>query len=194
MTAEGHILFAFASAVIAKRSALTPVIAGADWWHLIPATLLTCLLPDIDHPGSLLGQRLRWISKPMARAFGHRGFTHSLIAIVGGVWLLRIKFPGVLWLPADVMQGMVLGYLSHIVADMLTPAGVPLLWPCRWRFCLPLLHSQKNNQLERIFCISLVMCAVCLPGQLTKQFINTTGRQLYTTAVSWQKQISLSLQ
>ena len=189
MTAEGHILFALASAIIAKRSELTPVIANADWWHLISATILTCLLPDIDHPSSVLGQRFRWISKPIARMFGHRGFTHSLIAIGAGLWLLWVKLPAAMWLPADVMQGMVLGYLSHIVADMLTPAGVPLLWPCRWRFRFPILQPQKSNQLERLFCVTLVMCAVCLPGQLTKQFFTATGRQLYSTAFSWQKQL-----
>lgn len=193
MTAEGHILFAVASAIIAKRSDLTPVIAQADWWHLLPATLLTCLLPDIDHPSSLLGRRLRWISVPISRAFGHRGFTHSLIAIVAGLWLLHLKLPEALWLPADVMQGMVLGYLSHIVADMLTPAGVPLLWPCRWRFRFPVLQPQKSNLLERWFCITLVACAVLLPGPLTRQVVNTTGKQIYSTAVDWQKQLTQSL-
>lgn len=190
MTAEGHILFAIASAIVAKRSDLTPVIAHADWWHLLPATLLTCLLPDIDHPSSLLGQRLRWISVPISRLCGHRGFTHSLIAIVAGVWLLHVKMPAELWLPADVMQGMVLGYLSHIVADMLTPAGVPLLWPCRWRFRLPLLYPRKNNQLERWFCITLVMFAVFLPGQLTRQVMTATGKQISSTAIDWQRQFN----
>lgn len=56
-----------------------------------------------------------------------------------------------------------LGYLSHIVADMLTPAGVPLLWPCRWRFRLPLLRSQKGNQLERALCLALVGYAIWFP-------------------------------
>jgi inner membrane protein len=51
---------------------------------------------------------------------------------------------------------MIIGYLSHILADMLTPAGVPLLWPCRWRFRLPLINSQKGNQLERTLCLLLV--------------------------------------
>lgn len=193
MTGEGHILFALASAIVAKRSDLTPVIAHADWWHLIPATLLTSLLPDIDHPSSLLGSRLRWISVPISRVFGHRGFTHSLIAIVAGLWLLHVKLPPEYWLPADVIQGMVLGYLSHIVADMLTPAGVPLLWPCRWRFRFPLLQPQKSNQLERWFCITLVMCAVFLPGQLTRQVVDSTSKQIFSTAMGWQKQLTGAL-
>jgi membrane-bound metal-dependent hydrolase YbcI (DUF457 family) len=80
MTAEGHLLFSIACAVFAKNAELTPVLAQGDWWHIVPSAILTCLLPDIDHPKSFLGQRLKWISKPIARAFGHRGFTHSLQA------------------------------------------------------------------------------------------------------------------
>jgi inner membrane protein len=114
------------------------------------SAILTCLLPDIDHP-NLLGQRLKWISKPIARAFGHRGFTHSLLAVFALLTTFYLKVPDTWIIPADALQGMVLGYLSHILADMLTPAGVPLLWPCRWRFRLPILAPQKGNQLER-FC------------------------------------------
>lgn len=64
----------------------------------------------------------------------------------GRIWpayTLLFKGSGELDRPADAIQGMVLGYLSHILADMLTPAGVPLLWPCRWRFRLPILVPQK---------------------------------------------------
>lgn len=160
MTAEGHLIFALASAIFSKRAELTPVLANGDWWHIIPATLLTSLLPDIDHPQSVLGRRFRWLSHPIARAFGHRGFTHSLLAVIGGIALFNLKVPQHWVVPADAFQGLVLGYLSHIIADMLTPAGVPLLWPCRWRFRLPLLASQKGNQMERIFCLALVGIAM----------------------------------
>ncbi|MFD1802751.1 metal-dependent hydrolase [Mixta tenebrionis] len=163
MTAEGHVIFAIASAIFAKRAGLTPELANGDWWHIIPAVLLTCLLPDIDHPRSTLGQRFRWISQPVARAFGHRGFTHSLLAVLGGVALLQFNLPRDWPVPADALHGMVLGYLSHIAADMLTPAGVPLLWPCRWRFRLPLLNTRSGNQLERIFCLALVAGALWFP-------------------------------
>lgn len=186
MTAEGHLIFAIASAIFAKRAELTPVLASADWWHIIPAVLLTCLLPDIDHPKSLLGQRLKWLSQPIARAFGHRGFTHSLLAVAGGVALLQMKLPAGWIIPADAFQGMVLGYLSHIVADMLTPAGVPLLWPCRWRFRLPLLNSQKGNQLERALCLALVGYAIFFPpgmqhfgaGGWTSSVMNTVQNSI----------------
>lgn len=165
MTAEGHLIFAIASAIFAKRAELTPVLASGDWWHIVPAAILTCLLPDIDHPKSFLGQRLKWLSQPVARLFGHRGFTHSLLAVLGGVALFHLNIPRDGVIPADVFQGLILGYLSHIAADMLTPAGVPLLWPCRWRFRLPILNTQKGNQLERILCTALVGLAIMFnPG------------------------------
>ena len=122
MTAEGHLLFSIACAVFAKNAELTPVLAQGDWWHIVPSAILTCLLPDIDHPKSFLGQRLKWISKPIARAFGHRGFTHSLLAVFALLATFYLKVPESWFIPADALQGMVLGYLSHILADMLTPA------------------------------------------------------------------------
>lgn len=101
------------------------MLAQGDWWHIVPSAILTCLLPDIDHPKSFLGQRLKWISKPIARAFGHRGFTHSLLAVFALLATFYLKVPESWFIPADALQGMVLGYLSHILADMLTPPVFP---------------------------------------------------------------------
>ncbi|TCV99710.1 metal-dependent hydrolase [Biostraticola tofi] len=163
MTAEGHVLFALASTILAKKLELSPALAGGDWWHILAGGLLTCLLPDIDHPKSFLGQRLRWLSAPIARIFGHRGFTHSLLAMMGGILLFTLQLTPAMIIPLDAFHGMIVGYLSHIIADMLTPAGVPLLWPCRWRFRLPLLASQKGHQLERILCLAVLAFAVMHP-------------------------------
>ena len=182
MTAEGHLLFSIACAVFAKNAELTPVLAQGDWWHIVPSAVLTCLLPDIDHPKSFLGQRLKWVSKPIARAFGHRGFTHSLLAVFGLLTLFYLKVPESWIVPADAIQGMVLGYLSHILADMLTPAGVPLLWPCRWRFRFPILAPQKGNQLERVLCMALFAYAVWMPQTLPEN-----------SAVRWSSQMINSL-
>lgn len=37
------------------------------------------LLPDIDHPGSYMGKRNKFISKVANKTLGHRGGTHSLL-------------------------------------------------------------------------------------------------------------------
>jgi len=40
-------------------------------------------MPDIDHPKSAFGSRVLPLSLPISAIFGHRGITHSLIAVVG---------------------------------------------------------------------------------------------------------------
>ncbi|MFB6434688.1 MAG: metal-dependent hydrolase [Candidatus Malihini olakiniferum] len=157
MTAEGHLLFSVACAIFAKNVEISQALARGDWWHIIPGAMLAALLPDIDHPKSVLGQRLKWISAPISRVFGHRGFTHSLLC-VAIICFIRFQLPADWPMPTDdAYHAMLIGYLSHLMADMLTSAGVPLLWPYRWRFRLPLIKSQKGNQFERVVCLLLIV-------------------------------------
>ncbi len=148
MTAEGHLLFSIACAVFAKNAELTPVLAQGDWWHIVPSAILTCLLPDIDHPKSFLGQRLKWISKPIARAFWASWFLPTVCWRYLRCWQpFYLKVPESWFIPADALQGMVLGYLSHILADMLTPAGVPpaLAMPLAFPLAYPWFPKRATN-------------------------------------------------
>jgi len=47
------------------------------------------LLPDIDHPHSWVGRRVWMISRPLAAMIGHRGLTHSIVAVLVCCLLLR---------------------------------------------------------------------------------------------------------
>ncbi len=194
MTAEGHVIFALATAVIAKQYHFTEVLATADWWHIIPATLLTCLLPDLDHPHSFTGQRLPWIARPLSRLVGHRGLTHSLLIIIVLLYLCQLHPVGMRLPAPDIMQSLVLGYCSHIVADMLTPAGVPLLWPCRFRFRIPLLAGAGQRYLERVFCLVLLIGAVFLPVDNVKLALLSFHQQVVSSLVHWQKRVLSPLQ
>ncbi|HTH16296.1 MAG TPA: metal-dependent hydrolase [Magnetospirillum sp.] len=125
------------------------VVAGAACWAVaaklggyppadpqaLASAALGALLPDIDHPQSWAGRKLKPISVPLAMLVGHRGITHSLIAVVAA--LLAISAFGTAWMAAPVA----IGYLSHLAADGLTPSGVPLLWPSRRRFTLNLCRT-----------------------------------------------------
>lgn len=108
------------------------------------------------------------------------GFTHSLLAVFALLATFYLKVPDTWIIPADALQGMVLGYLSHIVADMLTPAGVPLLWPCRWRFRLPILAPRKGNQLERFLCMALFALAVWMPQSMPENNVIRWSSQMIT--------------
>jgi membrane-bound metal-dependent hydrolase YbcI (DUF457 family) len=84
----------------------TPWLAGGlgvlelyAWWHVAPY-----LQP--------------------ARYFEHRGLFHSLLAadIAATLALLLVR-------DGDVALAVLVGWLSHLAADALSPWGEPLLWP-----------------------------------------------------------------
>src|SRR4051794_18405218 len=122
MMARSHVVIGVASWII-----VAPLL------HLPPAELTStalavigALLPDIDHPQSWVGRRTRPLSTALAAAFGHRGITHSAVAVAALVALLL--YAG--YRHATV-AALAVGYLSHLVADMLTPRGLRLAWPSR---------------------------------------------------------------
>ena len=102
------------------------------------------LMPDLDHPKSVLGRRLPFISLPLSSLFGHRGFTHSLIMVV-------LMFVGLAYVTAHpdysigrwMVMPLCVGYLSHILGDALTPSGVPLFYPKKTTYSLNLFKTRS---------------------------------------------------
>jgi endonuclease YncB( thermonuclease family) len=87
------------------------------------------LLPDADYPKSWIGHRLGKVSKELNRRFGHRSFLHSLLALV----LITIVLGAPLWITGNPSTGVavLIGFGSHLFADMMTLGGVQLFWPRR---------------------------------------------------------------
>lgn len=110
------------------------------------------IAPDIDQPTAPL-----WRNLPEGKLFGkvidkgmggHRFLTHSLIglAIFGFLvhWLLAFLHP----IMPHVNSGFVwwafmIGMASHLVMDMLTKEGVPLLLPIPIKFGLPPIKALR---------------------------------------------------
>jgi inner membrane protein len=99
-------------------------------------TTIGSLLPDIDHPSSWVGRRVPMISRPLAAMFGHRGVTHSVLAVL--VCLLFLRWQG---FSRTVVDPLVIGYLSHLAADLLTTSGLRLAWSSRKRQAIPLCRT-----------------------------------------------------
>lgn len=59
----------------------------------------------------------------------HRGLTHSLLMTVYVWWVADTAAP-------ELATAVVVGYASHLIADMLTVSGIPLLWPLPWKVSL----------------------------------------------------------
>lgn len=94
------------------------------------------LFPDIDHPKSTFGRWVPFLSYPISAIVGHRGVTHSLVAVfasAGFAWF----YGGSEWFVTPI----VIGYLSHIVGDVFTNSGAPLLWPRKDKISIPLFNT-----------------------------------------------------
>lgn len=83
---------------------------------------LSATLPDIDHPRAHLRQRLGCLGHIAFGWLRHRGPTHSITALTL-VAIISLHFFPALALP------VMLGYASHLVADLMTPRGLAVLWP-----------------------------------------------------------------
>ena len=83
--------------------------------QVFAAAGLGALLPDIDHPGSVVGRRLWFFSIPVSLLFGHRGITHSLIAVV-------VMSAAIVWQAGAQpwVAALAIGYLTHLVGDWLS--------------------------------------------------------------------------
>ena len=127
MMKRSHAVIGAASGVAMAKSIGGPMVAGGV------ISCLAAVLPDLDHPSSAVGRLLpRWWHRLTP---GHRGVTHSLawcltLALLGyaGQSLLVDGQPGPL-----LALALLAGALSHVLADGLTVAGVPLWWPLRRR-------------------------------------------------------------
>lgn len=103
----------------------------------VGAAVAGSLLPDIDHPKSWLGRRLLPISVPLTMLVGHRGITHSLLAVVAMAFVLTF-YGGI---AGGVVAALSIGYVVHLAGDFVTNSGIPLLWPIKRRYRLPLAKT-----------------------------------------------------
>jgi inner membrane protein len=132
MMARSHVIVGLATWIAAAPVLHIPSLDPA-WLGLVVAG---SLLPDIDHPKSWVGRRTRPVSTAIAATFSHRGITHSAIAVIG----LTILLLHAGYRRAGV-SALVIGYLSHLAADMLTPQGLRLAWPASRTWGLPLCRT-----------------------------------------------------
>jgi inner membrane protein len=131
-------------------------MAAAPVLHLPPAdpvylglAVAGSLLPDIDHPQSWVGRRARPVSSVIAAVLGHRGITHSAVAVV--ILIAVLAHAGS---RRGAVSALAIGYLSHLAADMLTPRGLRLAWPLRRTWGLPVCRT--GSPMETIIVILLV--------------------------------------
>lgn len=183
MIVTNHVVLAVASCLAGAALGAVPASPFA-----IVAAAAGGVLPDIDEPRSWLGRRLPFLSYPINALFGHRGATHSLIAVIALAAALSL----VAELLGPLGQGawyhaalpFLVGYASHLLGDLLTPSGVPLFWPSSRRQAFPLFPSADFRRGGTLF---LTRAQVSTFGSIREAA--TAWGALIAAAIAWLAQI-----
>lgn len=164
---KNHLFFSCSFIILIKKI-FNIYFVNNDWWHIIPAGLITCLLPDVDHHKSLIGSKFRFFYIYFFSFLGRRKITHSFFfVILFSIFLFNIKNIFNIKFNIDIINGMILGYISHIVADMFTFMGVTFLWPLKIKFRFYFL---KNKKCEYYFCLFLFFISLFFDNVLYKLY------------------------
>lgn len=141
MTGKQHV----AIGIVASVFATSYVTFGGDTnvkelLTMDGCIILGSLLPDIDHPSSILGQNFKLLSKIVNKFLGdHRGATHDFM------WVVVLSVISCLfWKP---WHGLFVGISIHILADAFCVGGVPFFW---------IVNKKKRYRLAPKF-----MCCKC---------------------------------
>lgn len=156
--------------MMGRNHAATGVISGSlvSWAAGLPpgqalafigVTSACSLLPDFDHPNAMAPRAFGWPGRMLATlisaVFGHRTLTHSVL----GVGVLSAGMAFIPRLPLFCYAAVILGCVTHILGDMLTISGVPVLWPLKR--CYRLGWMRTGGEFETLFVTPLLaVCAV----------------------------------
>jgi len=175
-------------------------VFGVQWglhWTIILFAILGSIIPDIDHPRSIIGKIFYPISAPLERRYGHRTITHSLIGwvIFSAIFTILVLF--VIWILGFVpnfgfsfsdlaprwIAAFSISYFSHLVLDMLNKRGSQMFWPDPGRDVIPKnpkFRPESGSKVEvLIFLILLALMFLAFP--ISKYGIVSSLRWLLAT-------------
>lgn len=147
----------------------------------IIAVIVGALAPDIDAEESQIKYEMGEAGLALStwlQSFGveHRGLTHYgltglIVTVSSGLLGWWLGYP-------DVGLAFGLGYLSHILADSLTLAGTPLLWPLQkeqnFHLLPAALRVRTGGPVEPLIFIAVTILLVfLLPALVPPEWIKT---------------------
>lgn len=137
----------------AALAVLVAALLVAD--HLLGSNLVASFVQSFSYR-QLAGSAIVVAVCAVGRASGHRGFSHSLVALV-------VASAGVRLLHEPLAVPLAVGYASHLVLDVLNKRSERLLWPLRRGFCLRLCESGRLVD-SLLFVAGIVACGWLLVG------------------------------
>ncbi|MFC1626808.1 metal-dependent hydrolase [Patescibacteria group bacterium] len=144
MTGRTHDLAAFTALNLALVNSSLPQMNFATAAAAFGITFIGGLAPDLDQPTAELWRRIpggSFVSRMIAPILGsHRMISHSVLGIfLAGFLLSQLlhSLSSIILIDMNIIwQTFMIGFISHILIDMLNKEGVPLLFPFPWEFNL----------------------------------------------------------
>lgn len=151
MVAKTHNAIALASLVTVAAFYPPESVNLATFIAVIIGNNIGGLIPDMDTSGNYL-----WGLLPQGQVLGkflrkifykHRTITHSLLGLFIIYSLLESVLPKIFNVDFIdhnlLMESIMIGFISHLVADGLTEEGIPLLFPLRINFGIPPIRKLR---------------------------------------------------
>jgi inner membrane protein len=161
MTAKGHIALAFPISIIGYHASVYDLGLQINFLHILlylSVAHFFSLVPDIDESGSTIGRLFPILSHAVDLLFRHRGPTHWLI-MPTSIYLLSFTQEGAEY--AFILHAIAIGWLAHILGDLLTTSGIKgLFFPFfpNTRIKLPyFLSFTTGGVIESIVVFSLTL-------------------------------------
>jgi inner membrane protein len=155
MTYKTHLstglLFSAIIFLVYLKIDLSPAVIVA----IILATILGSSAPDLDTPTGKLWHKIpagNIIGRIINPIFigGHRHLSHSILGLGIFTFLFNLlinflsQYPIFYFLDSShIIIAFIIGYFSHLIADMFTEVGVPLLFPLGYHFGIPPAPFEK---------------------------------------------------
>lgn len=145
MTSKTHDAIAFASLITLAVSFPPIHLNLATFIVALIANIVGATLPDIDQAINRLWDLLpggNFIGRILRRLFiSHRTLSHSLLGIFLmsklSFWLCFHLFNPAFINPLIINYSLLIGFISHLLADAVTRDGIPLFWPIMWKVGFP---------------------------------------------------------
>ena len=123
------------------------------------AAAIGAWLPDVDTPHSKAGFCVYPLAAWLEKRFGHRTITHSFL---GTAIFAALCAPLLFWPHLHAIYwALLLGYVSHLMADAATKSGVPMAWPNRRPWVFPgnedfRIRTGSAAEMGVLFCFILL--------------------------------------
>lgn len=151
MTGRTHDAIAFASLITVSGFYSPESLSVGTLFACVVGNIIGAALPDLDQDSNKLWKLLpagHTVGRIFRRLFlGHRTLSHSLLGVFIfykiASWLsLRLFNPDFID-PELVLYSVMIGLISHLVADALTKEGIPLFFPFPITFGFPPLRALR---------------------------------------------------